>query len=624
MRHRPTSDRRSCGAGARHRVRRLLILFGCCALGLLFPFETVLRSPASGTAGPLAAPFALVPTATAGPGGEDKVEDEIEDELEDELEDEIEDRVEDDLEDALEDEIEDRVEDDLEDALEDDLEDRVEDKVAEKVEDEIEDRVEDDLEDDRSGRHGGRAENRLDDRVARDLERRRGRGEGDEERAGREARAAQGDADRHEPTEEARDGEDSASHRGRGRGRGGDDDAGRRDDERDGRGAAWQDTRTIADYAEILDDAGAPALRDDVLALIGPGEEAALESAGIAIAGRETLGGLGLVMVRLRVPPGESASETRRRAAASLGGARVDLNHLYHLAAEPGSSPPSASGAGWTVAAAAPAIGLVARPHAPVRIGVIDTGIATDHPCLSGVPIVSKEFLAFTDAAPPTHGTAVASILAANPDCGLRGLLERPPLLAASVFFRTPGGRVAASAESLIAALDWLVAAGARIVNVSLAGPSNRLLEEAVDRARAHGLLLVAAVGNEGPAAPPRYPAAYPSTIAVTAVDAHLDPYVRAGRGSHVDFAAPGVEIVVAGPDGPAIESGTSIAAPFVTALLAVHAGSISARRDTRRLVLDLAASAQDLGPPGFDPVFGHGLVRAPLGGTRAAGKGLR
>ena len=124
-------------------------------------------------------------------------------------------------------------------------------------------------------------------------------------------------------------------------------------------------------------------------------------------------------------------------------------------------------------------------------------------------------------------------------------------------------------------------------------------------------MVIVAAVGNDGPAAPPRYPAAFDFVIAVTAVDAELAAYARAPRGGYVDFSAPGVDVFVPLGGGGRYMTGTSIAAPFVTAMIAsspeaASLGSVAAVRGS------LAREAVDLGAAGSDDTFGAGLARAP------------
>jgi subtilisin family serine protease len=159
--------------------------------------------------------------------------------------------------------------------------------------------------------------------------------------------------------------------------------------------------------------------------------------------------------------------------------------------------------------------------------------------------------------------------------------------------------------------MDFLAGRGTRVLNLSLAGPPNAVLEEAIARLAAAGVVVVAAAGNGGPRAEPAYPAAYPTVIAVTAVDRSGAIYRRAGRGDHIDIAAPGVEVwTAASVRGARPKTGTSFAAPFVSAAAALLLGAEPnlAPADVR---LRLKAAAQDLGETGEDPVFGAGLVQA-------------
>ena len=123
-------------------------------------------------------------------------------------------------------------------------------------------------------------------------------------------------------------------------------------------------------------------------------------------------------------------------------------------------------------------------------------------------------------------------------------------------------------------------------------------------------MLFIAAVGNNGPNARPRYPAAFESVIAVTAVDSEGEIYADAVRGGHVDVAAPGVDVFVnVGPDGKYL-SGTSIAAPFVTAFIA-GSKNLVALESAKEIRGAIANRSVDLGSPGPDPVYGVGLVRS-------------
>jgi subtilisin family serine protease len=146
---------------------------------------------------------------------------------------------------------------------------------------------------------------------------------------------------------------------------------------------------------------------------------------------------------------------------------------------------------------------------------------------------------------------------------------------------------------------------------VSLVGPDNAALAQIVRALTARGYLLVAAVGNDGPAAPPLYPASYPRVIGVTGVDRHRRVLIEAAHGNQVMFAAPGADLLAADIGGKySVVRGTSFAAPIVAALLArnVSAPDVGA---ADAAVEALARQAIDLGPPGRDLTYGFGLVGA-------------
>ena len=166
---------------------------------------------------------------------------------------------------------------------------------------------------------------------------------------------------------------------------------------------------------------------------------------------------------------------------------------------------------------------------------------------------------------PTGHGTAVASLIVGNQG-PFQGAAQGASLFVADVY---GGSRAAGSASSIVRALSWLASKRPQVINISLVGPQNRLVERAVQALRARGIGIVAAVGNDGPAAPPQYPASYPGVVAVTGVDARGRALPEAGKASHLDFAAPGADMAAALPgQGYAKVRGTSFAAPFATARL--------------------------------------------------------
>jgi subtilisin family serine protease len=164
---------------------------------------------------------------------------------------------------------------------------------------------------------------------------------------------------------------------------------------------------------------------------------------------------------------------------------------------------------------------------------------------------------------------------------------------------------------SIIASLDWAVSQGARVVNMSFAGPSDPALGRALAAAYQKNVVLVAAAGNSGPKSPPLWPAADSHVIAVTATDFDDRLYAMANRGNHVAIAAPGVDILVASPGAAyQMETGTSFSAGFVSGVAAL------VLQRTPQLTPDavkrvLLSTAHDLGPKGRDDQFGAGLMDA-------------
>ena len=256
------------------------------------------------------------------------------------------------------------------------------------------------------------------------------------------------------------------------------------------------------------------------------------------------------------------------------------------------------------------------------RIGMIDMAPGPS-PALSGQKLHLRSFLdqgkqAFDNG----HGTAIASLLIGHGLAGhteAAGLLPAADLYAAAVFARD-GDRSEASAFAIAGALDWMAANQVRVVNISLSGEANSLLDIAAQRAAAKGAVLVAAAGNGGPGAPPAYPAALPGVIAVTAVDQEGRVYPKANQGSYIAFSAPGVRIWAPAPDALGeYLTGTSVAAPFMAAAVALELMN-GAHGDSAEISRRLAGRAMDLGEPGKDPVYGYGLVRAAAAcGTTAS-----
>jgi len=299
------------------------------------------------------------------------------------------------------------------------------------------------------------------------------------------------------------------------------------------------------------DDAGNPVRRDEIIGLdLAPDAIEKAKAAGFALVRSDSVGGLGLTAVTLAPPKGKPA----RKAIAILRqldpAGNYSLNPVYEPARAPLAPAPGPAAGGGT-------------PGPGARIGLIDGGVGR-HPAFAGVAIDQRGFAG--NPRPSGHGTAVASLMVGR-DGTFHGAAPGTALMVADIYGGSPAN---GSATAIVRAMGWLAQGGARIVNISLVGPPNPLLAAGIRALQAKGIIVVAAVGNDGPAAPPQFPASYPGVIAVTGVDAKARPLIEAGKPLHLDFAAPGADIAGAVPGGGWERlRGTSFAAPFVAASLA-------------------------------------------------------
>jgi subtilisin family serine protease len=242
-----------------------------------------------------------------------------------------------------------------------------------------------------------------------------------------------------------------------------------------------------------------------------------------------------------------------------------------------------------------------------VLIAIIDGGVDTAHPELAGSIADTFDAIGSGDNL-HAHGTAIAGAIAAQ--ARLKGTAPAAQILAARAF----GARKDTSEGTsfhVVKAIDWAVARGARIINMSFAGPRDPKIELSLKAARLRGVILVAAAGNAGPRSRPLYPAADPNVIAVTATDEEDQLFSAANRGTHIAVAAPGVELWLPGLNGTYQEtSGTSFAAAEVsgTVALMIERKPSLTHDEVRRALM---STARDLGPRGIDPQFGAGLVDA-------------
>lgn len=338
------------------------------------------------------------------------------------------------------------------------------------------------------------------------------------------------------------------------------------------------------------DPDGWPVVAAEIVAVdLSDAARAEALRAGFTLVREERLEALDLHLVVLAPPRRLPLARAVARLRTLDPAADVSFNHVYAPAGEtsalevwPERIPPGAQASG-------------------ARLGLIDTGVEATHRALVGARISQRGF-----AGPPrvgAHGTAVASLMVGQSGA-FAGAYPGAGLLVADIY----GGQAAGgSSTGLAQALAWMVEQGARVVNISLVGPRNGLVERAVARAQARGLTLVAASGNDGPASPPLYPAAYDGVVGVSAVNGRGRILPETGRGPQVDFVAPGADMAAAGQAGSWTRvRGSSFAAPLVAGLLARRGGGAQALQA-------LVRTATDMGAPGRDPVYGDGLVGADL-----------
>ncbi|WP_371432314.1 S8 family serine peptidase [Novosphingobium sp.] len=329
--------------------------------------------------------------------------------------------------------------------------------------------------------------------------------------------------------------------------------------------------------AAIERDADGNPARKGELLLVAP-DQATLDAArqlGFSILAEERLDMLDLSVTRLSVPRGMTLAQAQARLRKAAPEATVAADTLNFPS---GSTAPAR---GREDKASSLQLPPVATP-----VGVIDGAPGP------AIPVEAVRGFAPGAPAPGDHGSAVVSLLR-------RAGVQR--VLVADVYGSGPAG---GNALAIAQGIDWLMGRGVRVISISLVGPANGLLARTMGAAQRRGAVIVAAVGNDGPAAPPAYPASYPSVLAVTGVDGRNRALIEAGRALHLDYAAPGADMRAMNAAGRLVPvRGTSFATPLVAARAA---NAMDARA---ALPATLDREAIDLGARGPDAVFGRGLI---------------
>ncbi len=260
-----------------------------------------------------------------------------------------------------------------------------------------------------------------------------------------------------------------------------------------------------------------------------------------------------------------------------------------------------------------------------LKVAVVDTGIAMDHPDLVNTSFVDG--VSFVKGAPAYydehgHGTHVTGLIAAttNNNIGIAGLAWKVSVMPVRVADRrgvTDNMRIAEG-------ISYAANHGAKLINVSLyAQEGTKTLYNTIDYAtRVKGCTVVASTGT-GAKEKVGYPAAYPGVIAVSAVDQDLQPAFFARNGSEVDIAAPGQDVISTIPfnsvvaptnrSGYGTLNGTSMSTGYVTgcaALLLSYDSSLRPEQVYKRLA-GSATKVKAMGGISKTSQYGYGIVNA-------------
>jgi pentapeptide MXKDX repeat protein len=333
----------------------------------------------------------------------------------------------------------------------------------------------------------------------------------------------------------------------------------------------------------------------------------AMRRLGLSTIASQTVGLTGGTLLHLRLADGRAVADVvRALEAENIGIAQP--NYVYQLRQDANLAARGNAGDASQYVVSKMRLGEAHRvaTGSNVLVAVIDSAIDIKHPDLAGA--VVEQFSAVgRPEKPHVHGTGMVGAIAAH--SRLLGVAPKAKILAVQAFSADSRQSPEATTRQIIAGLEWAIGKGARVINMSFAGPHDPMLQLAMKNAHAKNVVLIAAAGNAGPKSPPLYPAADPHVIAVTATDQNDQLFGQANQGPHVAVAAPGVDVTVPAPsDAYQVTTGTSVAAAHVSgvaALLVERHPSV----DAATILEVLTASAKRLGAQGRDDRFGWGLV---------------
>ena len=310
-----------------------------------------------------------------------------------------------------------------------------------------------------------------------------------------------------------------------------------------------------------------------VLANTSPGSvQQIAQQLGLTLITQQNLSSLGRTAYRLQIGGGRSVREIIRALEAINIIAVAQPNYQYQLVQQvPAAIAPFTASRGDPAQYTMGKLQLNEAHRVAsgnnIIVAVIDSEVDRDHVELAGT--ISQRFDATeSESKAHSHGTAMAGAIVSRER--LLGVAPGAKILAVRAFSET--GRSAESTSfNILKGMEWAISQGARVINMSFAGPYDPSLERALKDAAAKGVVLIGASGNAGPKSPPLWPGADPNVIAVTATDSGDKVFRQANRGPYVSVASPGVEILAPAPQaGYQLSTGTSIATAHVSGVVAL------------------------------------------------------
>lgn len=327
---------------------------------------------------------------------------------------------------------------------------------------------------------------------------------------------------------------------------------------------------------------------------------------------RKTMKSLGMVLTTFRLAPGYNVTDMLEQLRTDNPDIWIDANHYYFPNRSSEKNQPKKHSVNPSRERLFANINYSINNQCSknLKIGLLDGPVDITVESLATQSINQKNmFSRGKKAASSNHATAIASlIVGSNNFPGLTGIASQAELSVGVVMQKDPDDdkKSFSTTESLILGLNWLVEQKVNVINLSLGGPRNALLEIALMRVLSLDIGVVAAAGNGGSDSKESYPAAQSNVIAVSAVDNELNLAEDATQGEYIELAAPGVDLWVPYTQSKAhYLSGSSLAAPLVAVALAQLGGSVKQAEA-------LFKASKDLGKPGKDPKYGWGLLQFP------------